>query len=218
MTGTLLVGVGAGLGRALAIAFAAGCAPVTLVARRRAAVAAIADELRASGVAAEGRTADVRDEAALRAAIGAVVEQFGAPDVLVYNAAIIQRDGVGDLDAEQHEHAWGVNVGGALTAVAALAPLMTRRGSGTVLLTGGMPTPDPDYVSLSLGKAGLRALTELLAARYGPAGVHVATVTVGGEIAAGTALDPDSIAAHYVRLHHQPPAGWEREILLPAPG
>ena len=67
-----------------------------------------------------------------------------------------------------------------------------------------MPAPDPDYVSLSLGKAGVRALTALARDEYGPAGLHVATVTVGGAIAPGTALDPDDIAAHYVRLHAQP--------------
>ncbi len=219
MTGTLILGAGPGLGRAIAVAFAAAdCAPITLIARRLEPVAAIAAELRAAGVVAEARAADVRDEPALRAAIGDAVDEFGAPDVLVYNAAIIQQDGVGQLDAKQHEQAWGVNVVGALTAVAALAPAMERRGSGTILLTGGMPAPDPDYVSLSLGKAGVRALTELLATGYGPAGLHVATVTVGGAISEGTALDPDEIAAHYVRLHVQPRSEWEREVLVPGAG
>jgi NADP-dependent 3-hydroxy acid dehydrogenase YdfG len=219
VTGTLVVGAGPGLGRAIAIAFAAtDCAPITLIARRLEPVTAIAAELQASGVAAEARAADVRDEPALREEIAGTVEQFGLPDVLVYNAAIIRRDCVGQLDSTQHEQAWGVNVGGALTAVAALAPAMERRGSGTILLTGGMPTPDPDYVSLSLGKAGVRALAELLAAKYGSAGVHVATVTVGGAIAAGTDLDPDDIAAHYVRLHAQPQSAWEREVFLPGAG
>jgi NAD(P)-dependent dehydrogenase (short-subunit alcohol dehydrogenase family) len=54
---------------------------------------------------------------------------------------------------------------------------MAVRGSGTFLATGGMPVARPGYVSLSLGKAALRALVELLDEQYAPAGVHVATVT-----------------------------------------
>src|SRR6476619_3148685 len=51
----------------------------------------------------------------------------------------------------------GVNVVGALTAAVHVAPRMIDNGGGTILITGGMPTPDPRYVSLSLGKAGVRA-------------------------------------------------------------
>lgn len=217
MSAALIIGAGPGLGRSLAHAFAAGGGPVTLIARQLGRVTAIAAEVRSTGATAQEYAADVRDADALRAAIAASIEKFGVPDVLVYNAAIIQQDGVGQLSIAQHEHAWGVNVGGALAAVAQLAPLMATRGSGTILLTGGMPSPDPDYISLSLGKAGVRALTQLLATKYGPSGIHVATVTVGGAIAPGTVLDPDAIAAHYVRLHAQPASAWEREILLPGP-
>ena len=74
--------------------------------------------------------------------------------------------------------------------------------------------------SLSLGKAGVRALTELLARAYGPAGVHVATVTVAGTVAPDSAFDPDEIAEEFWRLHVQPAGSWEHEVALsrrPAP-
>ena len=80
---------------------------------------------------------------------------------------------------------------------------MAEAGRGTILLTGGMPEPVPDVVSLSLGKAGLRALATLLATQYAPSGVHVATVTVGGAVAPLGPLDPDEIAERYWRLHAQ---------------
>ncbi len=92
---------------------------------------------------------------------------------------------------------------------------MGEAGGGTVILTGGMPDPVPSHVSLSLGKAAVRALTSMLAQQYGPAGVHVATVTVAGAVAPGSDVDPDRIAEHYWRLHHQPPGAWEREVLFP---
>ena len=70
-----------------------------------------------------------------------------------------------------------------------------------------MPVARPGYVSLSLGKAALRALVELLDEQYAPAGVHVATVTPGGP------FDPDLIAAHFWRLHTQPRDAWQREVV-----
>src|SRR5258707_260490 len=81
--------------------------------------------------------------------------EFGVPDVVVYNAARIQTDEVGDLTARQHLDAWAVNVVGAITVAARVLPPMADRGSGTFIVTGGMPRPDPRYVSLSLGKAGI---------------------------------------------------------------
>lgn len=89
---------------------------------------------------------------------------------------------------------------------------MAERGHGTFVVTGGMPQAVPGYVSLSIGKAAVRSAVELLDATYGPAGVHVASVTVGGPVAPGTAYDPDDIAEHYWRLHTQPRAAWEREV------
>lgn len=135
------------------------------------------------------------------------------PAVVVYNAAVIQADRVGDLSTAQHLASWATNVVGAITTAAHLLPRMAETGHGTYLITGGMPTPIPQVTSLSLGKAGVRALAELLDAQFRPAGVHVATVTVGGAVAPGTAFDPEDIAEHYWRLHIQSRGEWEREFV-----
>jgi NAD(P)-dependent dehydrogenase (short-subunit alcohol dehydrogenase family) len=158
-------------------------------------------------------TADVADEAALHAALDAAVARLGVPDAVVYNAALIRPDALGELPAAAQREAWAVNVGGALTTAARLLPAMAERGGGSFLLTGGMPAPKPGYVSLSLGKAGLRTVAALLDAQYRPAGVHVATVTVAGPVAPGTPWDPDDIAEHYWRLHHQPREAWTHEVV-----
>jgi NAD(P)-dependent dehydrogenase (short-subunit alcohol dehydrogenase family) len=165
------------------------------------------------GVPAVCLTADSADEAALRAALDAAAGEFGVPDVLVYNAAIVRADAPGELTVAEHQHAWAVNVIGALTAAAHVLPAMAQRGHGTFIITGGMPEPRPRYVSLSLGKAGVRTLVRLLDQEYGPSGVHVASVTVAGAVAPGTSYDPDDIAEHYWRLHAQPRHEWDHEIL-----
>jgi NAD(P)-dependent dehydrogenase (short-subunit alcohol dehydrogenase family) len=120
----------------------------------------------------------------------------------------------GELSVGELAGTWDVNVGGILVTAMRTVPAMQERGRGTFLVTGGMPTPVRDHFSLSLGKAGVRALTAMLAEHVAPRGVHVATVTVAGEIIAGTRFDPDLIAEEYWRLHRQPLVEWETELLF----
>lgn len=213
MSGAVIIGAGRGIGQSVARRFAREGMPIALVARTKETVLAVAEAVAPSGVPTVSLTADGADEPALRTALDAAAGEFGPPDVVVYNAAIIQRDSPGELSAQQHLAALAVNVVGALTAAAHVAPAMAERGNGSFIITGGMPEPDPRYLSLSLGKAAVRALVRLLDMRYGPAGVHIATVTVAGEVAPGTAFDPDDIAEHYWRLHTQPRHEWDTEIV-----
>ncbi|MDF5755504.1 SDR family NAD(P)-dependent oxidoreductase [Spongiactinospora sp. TRM90649] len=217
MAGALIIGVGPGIGQAVARRFAAQGMPVALIARSADTVAAAAQAVAPTGVKVVRLTADSTDEDALRAAIDKASAELGTPDVAVYNAAAVRADGPGELSARGHLDAWAVNVVGALTAAAHLAPAMAARGGGSFLITGGMPVPKPEYVSLSLGKAGVRTLVTLLHQRYGDEGFHAASVTVDGPVAPGTYFDPDDIAEHYWRLHEQPRERWEHEVLHSEP-
>jgi NAD(P)-dependent dehydrogenase (short-subunit alcohol dehydrogenase family) len=203
----IVIGAGPGIGASVIRRLSREGLAVGAIARNRATVESVA-----LGQGALGLTADVTDEVALRHALDHIVDRLGVPSVLVYNAALVRRDRIGELTAQQHLDAWAVNVVGAISAIAHLAPRMVQAGGGTILLTGGMPEPLPTQTSLSLGKAGVRALAHLLAKEYGPQGIHVATVTVGGAVAPGTAFDPDEIAEQYWRLHTQPEAAWELEV------
>ena len=60
----------------------------------------------------------------------------------------------------------------------------------------------------------LRNLAFSIAAELRDENIHVTTVTIGGHIEAGTALDSDRIAAEYWRLHTQKSDDWERELVL----
>lgn len=211
MSGAIVIGVGPGIGTAVARRVAREGLTVGVIARSEKTVDSALSAL--TDVDALAVTADVTDEVALRAALDEIVDRFGVPELLVYNAALIRSDTIGELTAQQQLDAWAVNVVGAITAVAHLAPRMAPTGGGTVVITGGLPDPLPEATSLSLGKAGVRTLTQLLAKAYGPAGLHVATVTVAGGVAPDTAFDPDDIAEHYWRLHTQPPEAWELEVV-----
>lgn len=189
--------------------------PIALIARSVATVEGVAEAVEPFGVPIMSLTADCTDEVALRSVLDAASNELGAPEVAVYNAAIIQADTFGQLSSRGHLDAWAVNVIGALTAAAHVAPAMAQRGSGSFIVTGGMPEPKREYVSLSLGKAGVRTLVHLLDLEYGASGVHVASVTVDGRVAPGTAFDPDDIAERYWALHTQPRGQWQREVSYP---
>jgi NAD(P)-dependent dehydrogenase (short-subunit alcohol dehydrogenase family) len=213
MPGAIVIGAGPGIGTSVARRLARERLPVAVLARSQTTVDAALEALGGNGAQTVGVTADVTDEPALRAALDDVVDQFGVPEILVYNAARIQSDALGELTAQEHLDAWATNVVGALTAITHLAPRMARVGRGTILITGGMPEPTPEATSLSLGKAGVRALTEILARAYEASGIHVATVTVAGAVAPGSTFDPDDIAEHYWQLHTQRTGDWQHEIL-----
>ncbi|MCO1653738.1 SDR family NAD(P)-dependent oxidoreductase [Pseudonocardia humida] len=204
MAGAVVVGVGPGIGRAVARRFAREGLPVALVARRR------VEPLDADTVVL---TADAAVPERLGAALDEAAARLGPPEVVVYNAALVRADALGELSVDEHQRAWAVNVLGALTTAEHVLPGMAARGRGSFLVTGGMPEPVPGYVSLSLGKAAARTLVDLLDRQYRPAGVHVAMVTVAGAVAPGTAFDPDDIAEHYWRLHTQPRERWVREVV-----
>jgi NAD(P)-dependent dehydrogenase (short-subunit alcohol dehydrogenase family) len=218
MAGVVIVGAGPGIGLSVARRFAAAGMPAGLIARTAASTGTTRAALAATGVPVAEVTADAGQDDQLTAALDALTGQLGPPEALIYNAGLIRHDRPGELSREQYVTAYAINVLGAMTAAVHLAPAMAEAGGGSILITGGMPEPDPALTSLSLGKAGVRALTTLLASEYGPSGIHVATVTVADAVAPGGPFDPDLIAEQYWCLHAQRPDAWEHEVLFSEAG
>ena len=111
-----------------------------------------------------------------------------------------------------------VNIGGAMAAAQAVGQKMLERGSGSILLTGGgfALQPHPDYLSLSTGKAGVRALAQGIFEPFREKGVHVATVTVAGFVT--TAEDAANVAEAFWTLHSQILDAWEVETVYTPKG
>lgn len=205
----VVIGAGPGIGRAVAERFAADGYAITVIARSADTVDEATAAVGSRGAAVLGLRADSTDEAGLRAALDRAVAAQGVPDVLVYNAARLRADRVGELSAAELLATLDVNVVGLATAATHLGPAMAARGSGSILITSGMPAVKAEYASLSLGKAAARVYADLLAAEYGPAGIHVASVVVTDVVAPGTAFAPAKIAEVYPELHAQPRDRWE---------
>jgi short-subunit dehydrogenase len=211
----LIVGVGPGLGVALARAFAEAGHPVALIGRTDTKLKELAAQLHAEGHTAQAYQADAADPARLRSALDAAVTDLGAPEVLVYNAALARPDTPTGVSPEDWTAGLAVNVVGATVAAGHVIPAL-RDGRGTVLFTGGgfALAPSPAYATLSVGKAALRAYAQALHEDQRDAGVHVTTVTIGGFINAGDdRFDPAAIARVYVELHQRPQDQWQAEHL-----
>ena len=190
-----IIGSGPGLGLSIGQEFARKGFRIALFARRGA--AAEVSALRSEGFAAEGHALDCGDPAAVHAALAAL----GPVQVLVYNAAAVTQAMPLALTPQQLLADFTVSVASALASVQAVAPAMPSGGS--VLLTGGGFALRPMAVltSLGIGKAGIRNLAFSLAEALRPQGIRVATVTVLGIVAPGSAFDPAAIAARFAALH-----------------
>lgn len=208
-----VVGVGPGLGLALARRFARENFKIAALARRQPAVDEYVASLTAAGATAIGVSVDAADPAAVGAALARVKEQLGPPSVLVYNAALLTTGTPSTLAPSRVIAEFTVNVVSALAAAQAVLPDMRAAGRGTILLTGGgfAFEPHPNFASLALGKAALRNLSHSLFKELTPEGIHAATVTVCGLIKPGTPFDPDAIADTYWALHTQPAGAWTWE-------
>jgi len=210
----VIVGVGPGLGTALARTFASAGHPVALLARDQARLDAFAADLAADGHRARGYAADAADPASLRTAVDAAITDLGAPDVLVYNVGVLAPDSpVGGDDREWARNA-AVNILGARIAADAVLPRL-RDGRGTLLFTGGGYAlhPSKTFSSLSVGKAGLRAYVQLLHDELAGTGVHATSVTITAGISGEGRFDPAVIAKSYLELHQQPEAEWQYELV-----
>lgn len=208
----LSIGAGPGNGMATAERFAREGFQVVLSARNEAKTNELAEQLKVKGYRAEVRTVDAGDPASVAALVSEVEGAFGGIEVLHFNAATMRKATLADQPRNTFNSDLAVNIGGAMAAVQAAAPKMTARGSGSVLLTGGGYAlhPHPDYLSLSIGKAGIRALAQGIFETFKEKGIHVATVTVGGSVT--TTSDAEAVAEHFWQLHSQPPDAWEVEV------
>lgn len=213
----LSIGAGPGMGLATAERFAKEGFQVVLSARNAAKTKELADELTTKGYKAEARTVDTSDPASVEALIADVAKSVGPIDVLHYNAASMRKATLVEQPTKSFNSDLAVNIGGAQVAVQAAAPKMFERGTGTILLTGGgfAMHPSPDYLSLSIGKAGIRALAQGLFEAFKEKNVHVATVTVAGFVDPGSKA-AEAVADHFWRFHSQPKAAWSvEEIYTP---
>ncbi len=223
---TVIVGVGPGLGAALAARFAREGHAIALLSRSSEHREPILASIRGAGGRAEGFDCDAASAESVARAFAEVRRALGDPEVLVYNAGAFVMAGALELTPDAFEAAWRVNCQGGFLASREVLPAMLERGRGTILFTGATASVrgGARFSALAVGKFGLRALAQSLAREFGARGVHVVHVVVDGMIdgerirarlperGADTFLDPAALAETYWQLHAQPRSAWTLEL------
>lgn len=210
----VIVGVGPGLGVALAHAFANAGHPVAMLDRDKARLDTDAAELASTGQV-RGYVADAADPGSLRAALRSAITELGAPGVLVYHVGAVRKDSAIGGDDQDWAEGTAVRVLGARIAANAVLPEL-RDGRGSLLFTGGgfALHPNKEYASLSVGKAALRAYVQVLHDQLAGTGVHVTIVTITKGIGSEPRFDAAALAQAYLELHNQPEAEWQPELVI----
>jgi short-subunit dehydrogenase len=209
----LLVGAGPGLGLAVARRFAGGGYRVKLVARSTDSLSDLAGSLADTGAQIDTIAADAGDAEGLQTRMAELYTEQGAPGLVIYNAVMGAPDNLLSSSVEHLQAAYAVDVISAIVVTQVAAPAMRAAGSGTIIVTGGgfADHPIPALATVSLGKAALRSAATMLGADLEPDGIHVATLTIAGQIVAGTAFDPENIAKRYWEVVHSD-GPWQAEF------
>jgi NAD(P)-dependent dehydrogenase (short-subunit alcohol dehydrogenase family) len=176
--GTALVtGSTSGIGRAVAVRLARDGWEVLVHGRNADRGAEVVREIEAEGGRSRFFAADLSQAAELRR----LVEQVDAVDVLVNNAGFSWFGPTDALDVATFDRLFDANVRSPYFLVAALAPKMAARGSGSIINIGSMVGQIglAGGAAYSATKAALASFTRSWAAEYSPAGVRVNTVAPG---------------------------------------
>ncbi len=208
----LVTGSTSGIGRAIALRFAAEGAHVVVHGRDRTRGDAIVAEARARGGQAVFVAADLADEAACDALVDAAVDALGGLTVLVNNAVASTVDETDGPVTELSTSAWETSLRVNLTAPMWLSrraiPHLIAAGHGSILNISSRQAErsSPGLSAYAASKSGLNGLTRAIAVDYASAGVRCNGISPGYILndRRDAGLDPDARkrreAQHLTRL------------------
>jgi 3-oxoacyl-[acyl-carrier protein] reductase len=162
----VVTGAGQGIGRAIAMSFAAHGARVVVADLSEARAAEVAAEISADGGNACPATLDVADRAGIGALILNISEQFGVLDVLVHNAAYFPLRPFAEIEPEVLDRTLAVNLKAVFWLTQAALPLLRQSKHARVLVTSSVTGPRVAYPGLAhyaASKAGLNGFVRAAA-------------------------------------------------------
>lgn len=178
----LITGATRGIGRGIAGVFAAAGASLVLTGRDAKAGQRAVDAVEAAGGKAWFTVADMRDQAAVQAAVAAAQERFGGLDILVQNAGVYPEVPIEHMTEADWDLVHGTNLRGTFFAVQACIPVMRDRGGGRIILISsitGARTGFPGLAHYGATKAGMNGFMRTAALELAPYGITINAVEPG---------------------------------------
>ena len=178
----LVTGGNGGIGRAIALAFAAEGAKVAVGARNEAKNEAVATELAEAAPDCLVRQADVRSEEEVRALVQAAADRWGRIDILVNNAGVAEVALAAATTYESWQRVLDTNLTSAFLCSKHVAPVMIADGRGGKIINlasmysifGGF-----GLAGYAASKGGVVALTKTLAVELAPHNIQVNALAPG---------------------------------------
>lgn len=168
----VVTGAGGGLGSAI----------VTLMAERGARVVGCdqSSEALASPKIASSHVFNLLDRGSIEAAIAAILDRDGVPDILISNAGWTRAETLPALTADKIEHELDLNLTGVMTFADPLVKAMAKNGSGSVVFISSVNAiahfGNPAYAA---AKAGINAYAKSIAVELGRSGLRANVVCPG---------------------------------------
>lgn len=216
----IITGAAQGIGRAIAQCFAAEGAHVALVDLKEAQGRAAADELATHGARAIFEQVDVADPTSVERMTARIVEQLGAPDVLVNNAGIaVFRDPL-EMTSVDWQRCFSVDLDGVWHCTRAVLPHMLKKGKGDIINIASVHSFKiiPRCFPYPIAKHAVMGLTRALAIEYADKNIRVNAIApgyIGTEIVEkifAEAQDPDALRRETNELHPVKRIGRPEEV------
>ena len=175
-----VTGGGTGICAGIARALARHGADVAIASRQAEHLEPTAREIAAEGARALALPVDVRDPAAVDAAVGAAAEAFGRLDIVVNGAAGNFVCPAEDLSPNGFGAVVDIDLKGSFHVARAARPFLARQGGVVLNISATLHyLGTAGQLHVSAAKAGLDALTRNLAVEWGPYGIRVNGVAPG---------------------------------------
>ena len=177
----LVTGAARGIGRGIAMRFAAEGAKVGVIDLDEAACQLVVDEIKEVDGQALALGIDISHEDQVNHAIERIQLQFGRVTVLVNNAAVMPSGSVHETSMKAFDRCLAVNLRGAFLMSRAVIPGMLKVGKGSIIhmssVTGILGLPG--LAAYSMTKAGLAGLARAMSTDYARLGIRVNCVSPG---------------------------------------
>ncbi len=198
----LITGATRGIGKALALEFAAQGADIAFTARTMGDNGRqIEQEIAAMGVKCKGYASNAADFAHTELTVKQIHEEFGHIDILVNNAGIT-KDGITlRMTEDQWDDVIAVNLKSAFNFTHALLPVMMRQRKGSIINMSSVVGihGNAGQANYAASKAGLIALAKSVAQEMGSRGIRANAIAPGFIDTDMTQALPDEVRKEWVQ-------------------